>query len=296
MKAEGTSVAAATQPVLPLPFTERWERQLAVATKEGGWHVHAAGSQHGKTTANRDFYLGQRAERRANGESSCPVGLAWAADNKRMVLRSLAESIGGQRFATLPHPELKVPAMIKKLGTRLVVVNNAHNLEWRQWQELLTLDDVAWGEHGVRLAIVLSGVHKELGLVNLPRQVELVEQITNRITCYREIKGHDRSEVKAALRLLLERDAPQLIKRGVLDHSGLVFDLLVRPEIDLAGRKTVATLHLVELSRRMAALQRVQPGTKAEEVIRIAWSHYVQYRSVPKRTPSDAIQRALSAA
>jgi hypothetical protein len=283
-----------TPAVLRLPFTERWEKQLGVALRERGWHVHAAGSQHGKTTANRDYFLSQRAERRATGQSTCPVGLAWATDNKRMILRSLAESIGGQRFAALPHPELKVPAMLKQLGTRLIIVNNAHNLEWRQWQELLTLDDVCWGEHGMRVAIVLSGIHNQLGLANLPKQVELVEQITNRITCYREIKGHDRAEVKTALQLLLERDAPELLHQGALAHSALVFDLLTRPEIDLAGRKTVAALHLVELSRRMAAVSRSQPGLKPDGVIHAAWSHYVEFRSAPPPpTTSQAIRRAL---
>jgi hypothetical protein len=290
-----------TNTVLRLPFTVRWQNQLDAALREGGWHVHSAGSQHGKTTGSMDYRNQHRVRNAATGSAATPAGLAWAADSKPMILRSLATDLGGQHFARLPHLELKLPPLMQKLGTRLVIVNNGHNLEWRQWQELLTLDDICAGEYGIRLTVVLSGVHKQLGLIKVPQQAELIEQITNRIRCYREIEGHGPAEVREALQLIVEDQAPQrlpqLLKKGLLTQSNLVFQFLTRPEIDLAGRKTVASVHLIELSRRILALHKSDPGASAEQLVRAAFANYIRYRRPAKSTSSTsaAVVQAVTA-
>lgn len=248
-----------------------------------------------------DYRNQHRVRNAATGSTSTPAGLAWAADNKPMILRSLATDLGGQHFARLPHLELKLPPLMQKLGTRLVIVNNGHNLEWRQWQELLTLDDICAGEYGIRLTVVLSGVHKQLGLVKVPQQAELIEQITNRIRCYREIEGHGPAEVRDAMQLIVEAQAPellaQLIKKGLLTQSNLVFEFLTRPEIDLAGRKTVASVHLIELSRRIVALYKSDPGASAEQLVRAAYANYIKYRRPAKSvgSTSAAVAQAVAA-
>lgn len=277
---------------LPLPFSVRWNHENEAAMRDGGWHVHSAPSQYGKSTSNRAFYLQMKAQKTSDGKTSVPVAQAWATDGKRLILRSIAESLGGERFAALPNRELRVPAGIKQLGTRLIIVNNGHNMEWRQWQELLTLDDVCWAHHGVRPAIVLSGVHRELGLVNLPRIPELVEQIRKRIVCYKEVPGHDRREAKEAMRLLLERECPELLGRGAQDHVRLLYELLTDSVFDRWHTRTVGSADLVEVARRMAALHRAHRDRSAEAVIRSAVERYRKSQTAPDETSAAKLARA----
>ena len=273
---------------LPLPFAVRWREALDDAMGEGGWHVHSAPSQYGKTTANRAHARAALTAKRKGDLTQKPVAECFATDGRRLILRSLGENLadGGERFHRLPNPELRVPALCKVLGVRLVIVNNAHNLDWHQWQELLTLDEICWSRHGIRPAVVLSGVHKEAGLVRLPKSSELIEQIKARIVCYQEIPGHDAKGVRAALELLLARDCPGLNTADTLGHSKLLFTLLTTREFDRWGRKCVSTMDLVEVVRRMAAVYAEAPRTKPETVVRTAVAAYGADRRPASEDPA----------
>lgn len=285
--------AVTTGAYVPIPFALRWRKELDDAMRQRGWHVHAAGSHHGKSAENRHFYLQHMQEAANAGRNERPVAMAWATDNK-LIARSIAESLGGRLFAQQRHIELRVPDAIKRLNTKLIIVNNGHNMDWRQWNELLTLDDISWTLHGIHVGVVLSGVHQKLGIVNQPKQRELVEQITQRIKCFKQIPGHDRGEVKRALELIMARDDPALLQRGALDQAGLVFQLLTGPALDPGGTKRVAAVHLFEIVTRMSALSAQQPRTSIEHIVRGAFAHYTQNRLVaPAATNPVAALAAL---
>ncbi len=291
---EIVSVPAPRSAFLPLPFAVRWNHQNKVAMREGNWHVHSAPSQYGKSTANRAFYLDQRARKASDGLTIVPVAQCWATQSK-LILRTLAESLGGERFAAQPNREQLVPRAIKSLETRLIIVNNGHNMDWRQWQELLDLDDICWAQHGVRPAVVFSGVHRELGLLKLPKSQELVAQIRKRICCYIEIPGHDRAEVRVALHLLLERDCPELLERDILTLSPLVHKILIEPVFDRWGTKTAATVDLVELCRRLAAVYRADPKSSIELILERAATAYRKAQTQPDEDPAAGITRLQAA-
>jgi len=286
--------ATTTGTYLPIPFAVRWRKELDDAIRQRGWHVHAAGSHHGKSAENRHCYLDHIQAAANAGRNERPVALAWATDNK-LITRSIAESLGGRLFAAQRHIELRVPDAIKRLKTQLIIVNNGHNMDWRQWNELLTLDDICFTMHGIHVGVVLSGVHHELGIVNQPKQRELVEQITQRIKCYKRIPGHDRGEVKVALELIMTRDDPGLLRRGALNHAGLVYELLTSPALDPTRTKRVAAVHLFEIVSRMSAISGKQPRSSMEQVVRAAYEHYMQNRLVvPTMTNPVAALAALA--
>jgi hypothetical protein len=272
---------------LPIPFALRWRKELDDAIRQRGWHVHAAGSHQGKSAENRHCYLEHIQAAADAGRNERPVAMAWATDNK-LIVRSIAESLGGRLFAQQRHIELRVPDAIKRLNTKLIIVNNGHNMDWRQWNELLTLDDICWTLHGIHVGVVLSGVHQKLGIVNQPKQRELVEQITQRIKCFKQIPGHDRAEVKRALELIMTRDDPALLQRGALDQAGLAFELLTGHALDPARTKRVAAVHLFELVARMSALNTQRPRTSVEEIVRSAFAHYMQHR-LTATTPTNPV-------
>jgi hypothetical protein len=276
---------------VPIPFALRWRKDLEDAIRQRGWHVHAAGSHHGKSAENRHFYLDHIQQAANAGRNERPVALAWATDN-RLITRTIAESLGGRLFASQRHIEIRVPDAIKRLNTKLIIVNNGHNMDWRQWNELLTLDDICWTLHGIHVGVVFSGVHQKLGIVNQPKQRELVEQITQRIKCFKDIPGHDRAEVKRALELIMTRDDPALLQRGFLDKYGLVFELLTGPQFDPAKTKRVAAVHLFELVTRMAALNAQQPRANVEQLVRAAYAHYVQNRLTTNPSSNPVAQLA----
>lgn len=262
---------------LDLPFSIRWRKELAHAMNVGGWHVHAAGSQNGKTTANLQFREAH-APVRVSGGTTVPVALAWAAQGRRPLLRSLALSLGGETFARMSGRETRVPAAMAKCKTRLIIINNAHNMDWRQWQELLTLDDVCLGSYSFRPAIVFSGIYATRTLPDLPRRTELNEQIKKRVTCFKAVRGHDKNDVQAALEVLLEAFCPPLLRERAANHAAHVFDLLTRPEIDFSRSGYVATGDLLELTRRMAALRNKDPQLPVPAVIESAFDHYQRHR------------------
>lgn len=280
---------------LDLPFAKRWREALDHAVTGGGWHVHSAPSQYGKTTANRAHTRAAMTVKGAGVQTQKPVAECFATDGKRLILRSLGEMLadGGERFLRLPNPELRVPALCKALGVKLIIVNNAHNLEWHQWQELLTLDEVCWSRHGIRPAIVLSGVHKDVGLVALPKSPVLIEQIKARIVCYEEVKGHSSADVGEALKLVLARDCPPLDTDAMGAQSGLLFSLLTTPQFDRWGRKLVSAMDIVEVARRMAAVYAEAPRTRAENIIRQAVADYGTHREPRMK---DSSERAAGAA
>lgn len=285
---EGITTTQLPSGYVPLPFTVRWRAALDHAMNEGGWHVHAAPPQYGKTTANRAHVRETLSAKRADGVTQKPVAQCVATDGKRLILRSLGEGLvdGGERFFRTPNPEIRVPGLCKALGVRLVIVNNSHNLDWHQYQELLTLDEVCQSRYGIRPAVVLSGVHEELSLKNLPKPAELIAQIENRIVCYEEIRGHDAPEVATALTLLLERDCPALVARGAAKHGQFLFELLTTKEFDRWGRKTVGARDLVEVVRRVVALYAEAPRTRLDKLIREAVQNYATMRQPAAPGPS----------
>jgi len=128
--------------------------------------------------------------------------------------------------------------------------------------------------------------------VNLPRIPELVEQIRKRIVCYKEVPGHDRRETKEALRLLLERDCPELLERGAPDHARLLYELLTDPVFDRWQTKTIGSADLVEVARRMAALHCAHRDRSAEAVIRSAVERYRKSQTPPDETSAAKLARA----
>lgn len=279
-----------------LPFSMRWNEENRRALEGGSWHVHSAPSQYGKTTANRAFLMAQNAQRTEEGESTMPVVQTWATDRKN-ILRGIAECIGGERMANMPNRELLVPRIMSRIRARLVIVNNGHNMDWKQWQELLTLDEICWGEYGFHPAVVLSNVQQQVGVANAPKSVELTEQIHKRITCYLEVHGHDRDEVETALRLLLQRDCPELVKEATR-LAGSVFKILTEPVFDRWSRRTVGAGDLVELVRRMAAAKRTMPGATTREVLEAAAADYrvAQTDPTPDRRRQNEQLAAVAAA
>jgi hypothetical protein len=272
-----------------LPFSQRWNAENEHALKGGGWHVHTAPSQYGKTTANRGFVLAQRAHKSSDGQSSMPVVQTWATDRKN-ILRGIAECIGGERMANQPNRELLIPRIMARLRTREVIVNNGHNMDWKQWRELLDLDEICWGEHGFRPAVVLSGVQQHVGVANPPKGVELVEQIHKRITCYLEVPGHDRDETKVALQVLCARDCPELAKE-VVKHAGTVFKILTEPVFDRWARGTVGAGDLVELVRRVGAARQARPQASIRELINLAAADYRIAQTDPTPDPNKAMAK-----
>ncbi|MDP9226390.1 MAG: hypothetical protein M3P18_21630 [Actinomycetota bacterium] len=293
----GSEVRTADSGYVALPFTARWTKELDRAMRQGaGWYVLSAGSQHGKTTANRRFWLDHPSER-TNTSTSVPVAVAWTSSKQKLVLRSLAESLGGKRFAQMSGREMRVADAIHRFGTKLVIVNNSHMLEWKQFEELLSLDDVCSGNYGRRPAIVLSGVYdSELRIGNLPKRWELTEQILKRIARLKTIPGHDREEVRSAISLLLRRDCPTLLAEGAAKHHGLVFELLTGPEVNLSGGGLVAGGDLVELVRCIVAFRGRAPGpdTDIADLIRKAFAYFVRERGGSNGTKTSPVIERLS--
>lgn len=281
---------------LDLPFARRWRTALDHAMSEQRWHVHTAPSRHGKTTANRAHVRAALREKKADGSSEKPVAQCVATDGKRLILRSLGEMLvdGGERFLRLPNPELRVPALCKALNVRLIIVNNAHNLDWHQWQELLTLDEVCGEHQATPPAIVLSGVNEKLELKQLPKSTELLSQIHNRICCYEEIPGHSAAETGTALGLLLARDCPPLVHKAV-EHGTLLFELLTTKTFDRERRGTVSAMDLVEVVRRIAAVYAEAPRTGVAKIIRTAVEDYASRRIPPVMEKSAQVAIAAEA-
>jgi hypothetical protein len=261
-----------------LPFSLRWRKELRRVMKNGGWHFLAAGSHPGKTCANAQFECDHPAVRSSTLGTTIPVAQCWAARERKPILRSLAESLGGPGFASLPGRETKVAAMLFKAQTRLIIVNNAQNLDWRQWQELINLDDVCEGRHHWRPAIAFSGVFDAKKLPGLSDSPAENEQIHKRVQSFKVIRGHDRDEVKGALELLFEKIAPALLRERAQNHAGHVFELLTREEVDRRRTGYVATIDLLSLVERMNELRVADPARPIREVIDAAFEDYQRHR------------------
>lgn len=246
--------------------------------KNGGWHFLAAGSHQGKTCANAQFERECPAVRSSTQGTTLSVAQCWAARDRKPILRSLAESLGGPSFAALPGRETKVAAMLFKAHTRLIIVNNAQNLDWRQWQELINLDDVCEGRHHWRPAIAFSGVFDEKKIPGLSDSPAENEQIHKRVQSFKFVRGHDRDEVRTALELLFTHLSPALLRERAQNHAGYVFELLTREEVDRRRTGFVATIDLVALVERMAVLREADRSAAIKKVIDAAFEDYQRHR------------------
>ncbi len=281
---------------LPLPFAVRWESALDRAMRQGGWHCFIAPPQSGKTMSNRHKAVTERAQKTSDGRTEMRVGIGWSANHKPLVLRSLARDIGGPRFAMLAGRELSVADMIRKVLMRLIIINNAHNLDATQWQELLTLDDVTLGSPGgIRPAIVLSSAYAELPLASLARRPDLLGQVQKRLRNPTYIPGHDRDEVKEGLRLILERDAPELIRDRPHDHASLIFNLLTEPVFLVDGVKAVSSVDLYEFSRRLVAYRRKHRDESIAECVRAAAARLKKEQLTLVKSKQERIAKAQAA-
>jgi hypothetical protein len=261
-----------------LPFSRRWRKELNRIMNNGGWHFLGARAQQGKTVGSRQFVAAHPAIRSSTAGTRQPVAQAWAAHGRKPILRSLAESLGGPGLAAMPGRETLLPRVVARSGTDLIIVNNAHYLDYRQWQELLNFDDVCLGRHGARPAIAFSGVFTAKNVPGLPNDAAEAQQIIKRVLSFKLIRGHDRSEVREALEILLKRHSPILHSERAFAHAGRVFDLLTTPQIDTAVTGYVGAGDLVELVRHMSAVRKADPAKSVRDLIEKAFEDLVRHR------------------
>lgn len=264
-----------------LPFTKRWEKQLTRILNDGGWHFLGARAQQGKTVTNRRFVAAHPASRSSTKGTRMPVAQAWAAQGRKPILRSLAESLGGPGLAAMSGRETLMPRVVAQSGVDLIIVNNAHYLDYRQWQELLNFDDVCVGRHGMHPAIAFSGVFTSQTLPGLPDDLAEAEQIQKRVLSFRLIRGHDEKETREALEILLKRHAPSLFTARAHAHAGRVFEMLTEPQIDIAHTGYVGAGDLVELVRYMAAVRKANPAVSVADVLSEAFARFTKHRMAP---------------
>ena len=264
-----------------LPFSKRWTKHLVRIMNDGGWHFLGARSQQGKTVTNRQFVAAHPAVRSSTSGTRMPVIQAWAAQGRKPILRSIAESLGGPGLGAMSGRETLIPRVVTQAHVRLIIVNNAHYLDYRQWQELLNFDDVCVGRHGRRPAIAFSGVFTTTTLPGLPSDAAEAEQILKRVMSFKLVRGHDLAETRLALDPLLKRHAPVLHKERAYTHAGLVFELLTQPQIDIANTGYVGTGDLVELVRYMAAVRKANAAASVKDVIGEAFARYAKHRNAP---------------
>lgn len=257
-------------------FTRRWLDKLAQAEREGGWWNLDALSQNGKTTANKHYRDQKRTEKLETGTTIVPVALTCAAEGERVLVAALADSIGGARLVRQPQRSLAVARALAKVGTRLIVVNNGHAMEWRQWQTLLALEEL-YKSFGVDPAIVLSSINRNVGLASARTHDGTTDQLRRRIR-FEHVPGNDKKDVRAGLELLARRDHPGLLKTDLLEQADLVFELLT-DGLFASSESRVVTVDLIELFRRVVAAHRRSPGGGTEEPIRMAHAHLVQSRT-----------------
>lgn len=274
MKVEGKSVDL--DRYLPTPFAARWEDVLQRAMNERGWWCVYAESQLGKTTCNVRFRARHPAVK-GDGSTSVPVALTCASRTEGLLLAGLADSLGGARLMRMPQRTLHVARALERAGTRLVIVQNAHFMDWRQWEQMLVLEEMYKALH-IEPAFVFSSIHPQVGLISARSADGSMDQLRRRLR-FEQVRGHDRQEVRRLLQMFCKRDDHRLIDRGALDESSLVHELLTTG-LFLTPDRTVATVDAEELVNRMSALLDTDPRMPVTDVIRSAHAHLVRSRTL----------------
>lgn len=210
--------------------------------------------------------------------------VAWPSPTQHLVLGSLAEAIGGRALARMGGREHRGPEVMHRSGTETIIINNSHMLEWRGAEELIDLHDVFEGKFGFSPAFVFSGIGSQQ-LQNLSRRPEIADQFHRRIRRRTSVNGHDREETKTAIALLMKRYDP-LFEEPAARASGLVFELLTKPETDTTGTGYVGTGDLVELVRRVLAIRAIYPEAEPADTIRKAYQVLLHDRAVGPRLPA----------
>ena len=275
---------------VPLPFAVRWEALLEKAMKERRWWVFSAPSQSGKSTANGHFFC-EHSIKGSNGRIR--VAVSTVAQGKRhSMMETLALSLGGTRLLRQHPRDLKVVEEMIRAGTELVIVNNSQNMDYRNWQDWLYLDDIFVNTYRVTPpAVVFSGIYEQVGPLCLPRNMS-TDQLRNRFDDrYKSVPGHSKDEVGEALRLLCAAFAPDVRKAET--KASLVHGLLTSPAFDPGKTGTVGSKDLYELVRRMKAVRERMPDDGLEVVIERAYAHLLKGR--PKALP-DRLKSSVAAA
>lgn len=262
--------------LLQFGFTKRWLAKLAQAEREGGWWFLDAESQNGKSTANNYYRNRQRIEKQASGTTIVPVAVSCAAEGERMLLAALADSLGGARLVRQPQRGLAIARAMVRVGTRLVIVNNGHAMDWRQWQAILTLEEL-YKANGIDPAIVFSSVNRNVGLASVRTHDGTSDQLRRRLR-FEHVEGNSKADVRAALELLVARDGPDAFGEAFVDQSDLVFELLTEG-ILASDERRVITRDLLDLFRRVVAVHRKLADASDEELIREAHQHLIESRT-----------------
>src|SRR6185503_13430224 len=163
-------------------------------------------------------------------------------------------------------------------GTRLLIVNNGHEMDWRQWEKLLALHEVYLRRGGIAPGIIFSSIGEQVGIPSLPSLDEALDQLRKRLF-YRPIPGHSKLEVEKALRLFLEGRVPAMLtKTDVMTYAPLLWQELTSEFFDVKKTKRVAAVDIDESVLRMEAL--FAGGERSgEQLVRQAVALYRSDRS-----------------
>jgi hypothetical protein len=237
-----------------LPFTKRWTAGLQQVFDEGGWCVQSAGAQQGKSVANRAFLRAHEPSKRPDGTYDVPVAATVACPQQALLLHDLAASLGVGALLRRGNIIEVIAAGLIRGRTRLIMINNGHEMDWRQWEKLLALHEVYLRRGGIAPGIVFSSIGEQVGLPSLPSMDEALDQLRKRLF-YRPISGHSKSEVAAALRLFLERRVPDMLTATtVITYAPLLWQELTSEFFDTQKTKRVAAVDIDETVLRMEAL------------------------------------------
>jgi hypothetical protein len=241
--------------------------------------VLAAESQFGKSSTNRAVAISLGAQ--TDGTSvRIPLAYCTAVKGKRhMLYASLCEFVGGLRLVNVHPREIYLARAIASSGVATIVVNNAHEmLELSQWSDLLGLHEYVLNRHGIKLAIVLSGIYVKLSPASLPFRTRATDQYRERIESYTDVPANTAAEMQTAMRVAFDFVAPGLFDPSEASCHHLVHELLTAPEFDPYGTRCVRSKQLLDLVRRMKAVRQMGPDMDVEEVVRTAHAHLLRTR------------------
>jgi hypothetical protein len=264
--------------VANLPFTERWLSALKSAYDAGGWHVISGGPHHGKSVSNLLFARSHNPGKQPDGKTSIPVAITIACPQSNVLLHELADSLGlNPRMFRHVNAITAIVQAAKVAGLQLIIVNNAHELDWRQWEKLLALFE-AFLKAGLTPGIVLSSISESVGTLTLRSSDDALMQIKKRVF-YVRIPGHSKSEVSRALELLLRWLEPKTLEdTDVLDFAALAWEELTSELFDPLRTRRVATVDLHEVAMRIVALY--EGGERSgDQLMRLALADYRLGRS-----------------
>lgn len=229
-------------------------KELQRIYDEGGSWVVCGGAQHGKSTANRAFAEShQRYKDPTSGNTIVEVATTTACPGENLFYADLAESFGVVRLMRRQNATEVLAAAILRSRTRMIIVNNGHEMDPKQWSRWLALQEVYFRRGGAAPALVLSSIGPNVGMATVSPTDEAMQQLRKRLF-YSEVSGHDRDEVRRALRLFLERGDPATLRTDVLEHYGALYEALTDPFFDPLKTRRVAAIDIDEVARRIEAL------------------------------------------